>query len=132
MIVRLAAAAGLVVDAYVHVVLAGDYDANTGGVISQGALFRVEAGAAIVAALLVLFVRRRSSDVVVLLIAASAAAAVLVYRYVDLGPVFWMPDMYEPIWFPQKVVATVAELVATLTAAVLVGTRRPSPVDAEQ
>lgn len=120
---RIVAAAGLGVDAYVHLALAGDYDANRGALISQGDLFRIEAAAAIAAALLVVLVRRRGTDVLVLVVAASAGAAALVYRFIDLGPVFWMPDMYEPAWFPLKTLATVAEIVAALAALVLVAGR---------
>lgn len=122
---RTVAAAGLAVDAYTHLDLAPGYDANIGGLVSQGILFRIEAATAIVAALLVLVVRRRATDLLVLVVAGSAAAVALLYRYVDLGPVFGLPNMYEPIWFPEKVLATVAELVAALAAGALLRPRPP-------
>ena len=48
--------------------------------IGEGDLFRIQAGAATVAV------------------------------DVDLKPAFWLPDRYEPAWFPQKTLATEAEL----------------------
>jgi len=122
---RAVAVVGLAIDAYVHLALAGDYDANAGDLIGQGALFRIEAAASIVAALLVLVVHRRATDTLVLVVAASAAVVALVYRYVDLGPVFGLPDLYEPIWYPQKVLTTIAEVVAALAALALLRSRSP-------
>ena len=63
--------AGLAVDVYVHLHLAAGYDANTAA-ISEGALFRVEAGVAALAALLVLLTRTQIGVVV-----AALAALVL-------------------------------------------------------
>lgn len=123
-VLRIVAAAGLAVDAAVHLALATDYDANTGSLVSEGVLFRIEAAASILAALLVLVVRRRVTALLVVAVAGSAAVVALLFRYVDLGPVFWLPDMYEPIWFPAKVLATAAELVAAVAAGALL---RPRP-----
>ncbi|HEX3786196.1 MAG TPA: hypothetical protein VHX38_41660 [Pseudonocardiaceae bacterium] len=58
LVARLLTILGLATDAYVHFDLASQYD-TTGGGISQGLLFRVEAVAAILAALLVLASARR-------------------------------------------------------------------------
>jgi len=52
-LLRLVVVAGLAVDVYVHLHLAASYDANTAA-ISEGTLFRVEAGVAGLAAVLVL------------------------------------------------------------------------------
>jgi hypothetical protein len=120
-VLRLVTVVGLGVDAYVHIVLAGQYDTNSGG-ISQGVLFRVEAGVAIVAALLVLVSGRRLPHVFALLVAVTALAAVLLYRYVDVGALGPIPDMYDPSWFPKKTLSAIAEAVATLGAAALVCT----------
>lgn len=128
-VVRVVAAAGLVFDAVVHLLLAPDYDANRGILITQVELFRIQAAVAIVAAFALLGVRRRGTDVLVLLIAASAAAAVLAYRYLDLGPLLGLPDMYEPGWFPLKILSALAEVLAALAVLVLLAaTGRRSPV----
>ena len=107
--------AGLAVDAYVHLHLAGAYDANTAA-ISQGALFRVEAAAAVAAALLVLLTRGRPGLVVAFLVAAGGVGAVLLYQYVDVGALGPFPDMYEPVSYPEKTFSLVAEAVAALAA----------------
>jgi hypothetical protein len=109
-------AAALAVDAYVHADLAPDYDAVRASV-SQGTLFRVEAAAAALAALLVLVARRRRTAwAFAFLVAAGGLAAVLLYRYVQVGAVGPLPDMYEPIWFPEKTASAVAEAVGAGTA----------------
>ena len=54
--------------------------------------------------------RRRpaAAALVAALVAASALAAVVASRYVDLGPIGPLPDLYEPVWYPEKVVAATA------------------------
>lgn len=113
---RLLAAAGLAVDAYVHADLAPAY----GGIratISEGDLFRIEAGAAAGAALIVLVAGRRAGFGLALAVAASGLGALLLYRYVDVGRLGPVPNMYEPSWFPEKTAATVAEAAAAVLAA---------------
>jgi hypothetical protein len=117
-LLRLTTAAGLAVDAVVHHDLAARYDPNQGsGPLSQGDLFQLEAVASIVVALALLLTTWRVVWLLALLISASALGAMLLYRYHDPGPIGPLPDMYEPYWFTEKVVAGVAEGVATVTAA---------------
>ncbi len=54
-----------------------------------------------------------------MLVAAGALAAVVTYRDVDLGSIGPLPDMYEPDWYPEKVVAAVGEAVALVAASSL-------------
>ncbi|MGD3107188.1 hypothetical protein [Streptomyces sp. YGL11-2] len=126
---RLLTAAGLAVDAYVHVALAGAYD-PVGAGISEGTLFRAQAAAAALAAVLVLASgRSRWVWAFAFLVAASAVGAVLLYRYVDVGTLGPLPNMHEPVWYPKKTVSAVAEAVATLGAAVgfVTVNRHPTP-----
>lgn len=116
-LLRVITAAGLAVDAYVHADLASRYDPITAS-ISQGTLFRVEAGVASLAALLVLVTGRRAAFALAALVAASALAALLVYRYIDVGQLGPIPSMYEPIWFTEKTVAAIAEAVAAVMAVI--------------
>ncbi|HEY1915692.1 MAG TPA: hypothetical protein VGH27_08960 [Streptosporangiaceae bacterium] len=116
LILRLLVAAALAVDAYVHADLAPLYDAIHSS-ISQGDLFRVEAGVASAGALIVLAYGRRAGFALALLIAASALGAILLYRYVDVGTLGPIPNMYEPAWFPEKTTAAIAEAAATVLAA---------------
>jgi hypothetical protein len=126
-ILRLVTVAGLAVDAYVHFDLASQFDLTSSG-ITQGLLFRIEGAAAVLTALIVLmFGRRRWAAVPALLVAASALGAILLYRYVDVGQLGPLPDMYDPAWYPEKALAAVAEAVATVTAAMLALRRVQAP-----
>ncbi|MFI0787202.1 hypothetical protein ACH4Q6_16595 [Streptomyces lydicus] len=123
---RLLAAAGLALDAYVHARLAGQYDAIT-ATIGQGTLFRVEAALAALAALLVLLVRRPAADAFGFLVAAGGLALLLLYTYVDVGPLGPLPDMYEPFLTGDKQLTLVAQAVAVLATGYLLLTRERSP-----
>jgi hypothetical protein len=48
------------------------------------------------------------------LIAGSALGAVLLYRYVDVEVLGPLPNMYEPLWYPEKTLSSVAEALAVL------------------
>ena len=114
---RAATAAALIIDAIVHLQDAHFYDANTGALLDQGQLFRIQAVAAIIVALAVLVWPRWPSWLLAFLVAASACAAVVTYNYVDVGPVFGLPNMYEPSWGPPgKVFSAWAEGAGALLA----------------
>jgi hypothetical protein len=115
---RALGAGGLAIDAYVHFDLATTYDA-VGGAITQGMLFRIEAAAATLVALLLLLVGRTAVYVAALLVAGSALAAVVVYRWIDVGAIGPLPNMYEPVWYQDKTISALAEGVAALAAALL-------------
>jgi hypothetical protein len=110
--------AGLAVDAYTHLSLAGTYDAVR-ATVSQGQLFRVEAAAAVVAALLLLLRPGRRTAAIAALVAFGGLVALVLYLYVDVGPVGPFPDMYEPFWYPEKTWTAIAEGAATGAAALL-------------
>jgi hypothetical protein len=131
-ILRVAVFAGLGVDAIVHVHLAGDTGHT--GTISESTLFWLQAAVAAVVAVLVLVRARPVSYAIAFLVAASALGAVLLYRYADVGAIGPLPDMYEPVWYGEKVLTTVAEAVATVAAAigVAVTVKRPSSAPAER
>ena len=115
---RLVIAGGLAVDAYVHTKLAGDFDAVR-GTISQGGLFRIEAGVASLVALLALLLpRRRLLYLMAGTVAGSALGAVLLYRYVNVGALGPLPNMYEPVWYQDKTLSAFAEAVSFVAAAV--------------
>jgi len=122
-LLRLVVVTGLAVDVYVHLHLAAGYDANT-AVVSEGALFRVEAGVAAVAALLVLLTRTQIGVMVALLVAAGGVGAVLLYQNVDVGAVGPLPNMYEPLSYLEKTYSLIAEAVAALAALALLALHR--------
>ncbi len=114
---RLVTAAALVVDAVVHLRLAGGYQLAAPGGIGMGNLFRIEAVAALVIALAVLVVGSRLTYAAAFVVALSAVVAVVLYRYVDIPAFGPLPAMYEPVWFLEKSVSAVAEGLAAITAA---------------
>ena len=112
---RLLTASGLGVDAGIHIALAPTQP--PGGPISQIDLFYFEGAISILALLFVLATGTRIAYVFAFLVAASALGAVLLYRYVDVGPLGPLPNMYEPFWDTTKTATTVAEAVAFVAAA---------------
>ncbi|WP_042438934.1 hypothetical protein [Streptacidiphilus albus] len=115
-LLRLVTAAALAVDAYVHADLAPGYDFAGRG-ISQGDLFLVEAAAAALAALLLILLGTRPLVwAYALLVALAGTGAVLLYRYVDVGALGPLRNMYEPVWYPEKTLSAVAEAAAVVTA----------------
>ena len=114
---RAGTAAALIIDAVVHLRDAYLYEPNAGTLISQGQLFRVQSVIALVVAAGVLIIPRRLVWVVAFLVTASALAAVVLYTYVDVGPLAGLPNMYEPSWGPPgKLVSAVAEGAGALLA----------------
>ncbi len=134
--VRLLTAAGLAYSAYVHWHLHDQYAGNRTSTLSQGDVFVVQAVACLVVVVLVLAVPARAPFrlqlgvwALAFAVAAGSLAAVLVYRFVDLGRIGPLPDMYEPVWYGLKTRSAIAEAVATATSAawflrLLVGGRR--------
>jgi hypothetical protein len=59
---------------------------------------------------------RRAAYLAGLAVAASALTVMLVARYVDLGQLGPLPDLYDPTWFPEKLTAAFAEGAATAAA----------------
>ncbi|MEU4848223.1 hypothetical protein [Streptomyces gilvosporeus] len=124
--VRLVAAAGLAVDAYVHADLAAELDAVV-ATLSEGMLFRVEAALAALAALLVLLWRRPASDAFACIVAGGGLVLLLLYRYVDVGRLGPLPDMYNPAWSDAKKLAALAQAVTVVATGYLLLTR-PRPL----
>jgi hypothetical protein len=117
LVIRAGAAAALVIDAVVHLQDAYFYDPNAGPLLTQGQLFRVQSVVALVLAAAVLAWPRRLVWVVAFVVAASACGAVVLYTYVNVGPLAGLPNMYEPSWGPPgKLVSAVAEGAGALLA----------------
>jgi hypothetical protein len=127
-LLRLLTAAALAIGAYIHADLAATYD-PVGVHISQGTLFRIEAGVSALAALMILLIAVRTTWAACAVVLASALGVLLLYRYVDVGALGPLPNMYEPVWFPEKTAAAFAEAAGTLTAlaGLLIQTRRSRP-----
>ena len=131
-----ATAVSLGIDSYVHARDAAFYDAVRTSVISQGTLFRLEAVVAGLIALALLIRPSRLWWTAALIVAASAFGAVLLYRYVDVGQLGPLPNMFEPTWaLPGKATSAWAEGAGIVLAAAglltprRVGAPRPVPGD---
>jgi hypothetical protein len=111
--VRLIAVAGLGIDAYVHLDLASTYS-EAQAPINEGVLFRAEAVLALLTALALILRARRPSFLLGFAVSASALTLMLVSRYVDLGPLGPFPDLYDPVWFPEKLWAAFGEAAASI------------------
>lgn len=114
---------GLAIDAYVHFHLAGSssFKANKTSTVSEATLFRIEAVAAVLAAVLLLVRPNRYTAGFAFLVGAAGLAAVIVYRYVDVGKIGPIPNMYDPFWLPtEKWLSAIAEAAAALAALALV------------
>jgi len=112
-VAALGVAAALGIDAYVHATTASFYDAPHAGLITEGNLFRAET---VVSAVLALFLLLRPSGrtlAAALVVAATAVGAVVLYRYVNIGAVGPIPNLYEPSWqVPGKLPSALAEASA--------------------
>ena len=112
--------AGLAIDAWVHFDLADAFAGVKTSTLSQADLFRVEAVAAIIAAVALVVRPRRYTAAFAFLVAAAGTVAVVLYRYVDVGKIGPIPDMYDPFWAPtEKVLSLIGEIVAAVAALVL-------------
>lgn len=125
LLLRLSAALALGTVAAVHLALSGRYDL-VGDQITLGQLFRVQATvtAALAVALLV-----HAGRAVALAAAAGGAlslSAVVGTAYLAVPALGPLPPVYEPIWYPDKVVAAAAAAVAT-AAALALSRRRAAP-----
>jgi hypothetical protein len=111
--------AGLAIDAVVHLKLAGDYD-RVGSTVSEGALFRMEAVMAIIAAILLMVRPGRLTAAFAALVAGGGTALLVLYYFVNIGALGPLPNMYEHVWFAEKVLTLVAQAVATVSAIALI------------
>ena len=118
--------AGLVADAIVHLDLASAFSNNKTSVISEATIFRIQSVVALIVAVALIVRPRRYVAAIAFLVAASAFAAVMVYRYVNVGKMGPLPNMYDPYWAPAgKNISAVAEALAALASATLVVALRP-------
>jgi membrane-bound metal-dependent hydrolase YbcI (DUF457 family) len=103
----------------VHLWVAGSYDA-VGDAITEGMLFRGEAAIALIAIALLLFRLNRLTAAFAALVAGGGTLALLLYYFVNVGPIGPLPNMYENVLFAEKTITLVAQAVATVTALALV------------
>lgn len=115
-VLRIGAAAALMVSAVIHVQLAPGYQQAAPDGIGQGTLFLIQAGAAALAAVFVLVRGTRSAFAAAAVVGLSSLAAVILYRYVQVPAIGPLPSMYEPVWYAAKTVTAVSEAAAGVLA----------------
>jgi hypothetical protein len=115
---RLLGAGALAISSYVHLHGAHFYS-TLGNTITQADLFYAQGAVAAAVALLVLVTGHRYAWAAVLLVGAGSFAAVMLYRYVNVGSIGPIPNMYEPSWqTSDKLLSAYAEAGAVIVAAV--------------
>jgi len=118
-------AAALIVNAVIHLQLAGPFDAITGTLIGQGWLFRIQAIVGIGVALLLVVTRRAWVAAMAVVVAAGGLALILITVTAPLDlTALGLPVLFEPLWYPQKTVAAIVQAVAVAAGVVLIGMLR--------
>jgi hypothetical protein len=109
---------GLAIDAFVHYDLAAAFANNKTSTLSEPELFRFEATVAIIAAVALVVRPRRYTAGFAFLVGAAGTVLVLVYRYVNVGKIGPIPQMYDPYWGPgaEKVLSLLGEAAAAVAA----------------
>ena len=130
---RLAAiviAVALLLNAWIHFRLAGPFDANPGSLLSQGALFRIQAVVNLIVAVLIVVRPRAWTALLAFAVAAGGAAILTLTSVVPVdGSIVGLPYLFEPAWYPAKQTSLVFQLLAAALAVGMmlhaVRTRRP-------
>lgn len=136
-VLRVVAAAGLAVSAYIHAGLAVLYGFSAPG-FTQGKLFAVQAGVASLFALWVLVRGRTLAWLAAGALGAASLAAVVMSRYAAIPAIGPLPRLYEPgSWTPDVVTSAIAEGVVVAVAVLWALTavhraRTAAPVGARQ
>jgi len=126
---RLLGAAALAISSYVHLHGAHFYT-SLGNTITQADLFYAQGAVAAAVALWVLLTGHRWAWVAVGLVGAGSFAAVMLYRYVNVGAIGPIPNMYEPSWQTnEKLLSAYAEAAAVVIAVVALTLLRRTPQD---
>ncbi len=118
-----ATAAALLISAYVHFHLATNYRHNTAHwALGEALIFRLQAVITALVAIALVTVRRRTPELLILsgILLVGSALAVVTYRYIDVGRVLILPNLYEPIWYREKIISAIVEAVGGTAALVLV------------
>src|SRR6185312_7067304 len=114
LVLRVLAAACLGISAYVHLHLAHRYAYP--GTISGTTIFRIQGVVAATIGVLLLLTGNKWVWVAAALIGLASFAAVMTYRYVNVGAIGPMPNMYDATWkpSPEKLLSAIAEITVPI------------------
>ncbi len=113
------ACAGLLVDGITHLDLARSYSLVRSSLVNEADLFRIEGVAAILVGFALVIRPSRMTALLAVVVGLAGAAALLLYTYFDPGAIGPIPDMYEPVWYREKSLSFVGEVVAALAGVAL-------------
>jgi len=113
-VLRVLSAVALAVSGYVHLHLAHRY--GYPGTITGEQLFIAQGVTALVLAAAILVTGNRWVWAAGALLGLASFAAVMTYRYVDLGAIGPLPNMYDATWqpSPEKMLSAIAEITVPL------------------
>ena len=124
LLARVVVATALAVSGVVHLDLAGSYD-RIGAEVTVGALFRVQALLALLVAAWLLARRRGRAPLLAAgAVGLASALAVVLSVYVRLPALGPLPELYEPVWYPEKVLSAVVAALVAAGALLLLGRER--------
>jgi len=124
LVLRVIAATCLGISAYVHLHLAHRY--GFPGTISGETIFRVQGVVAATIAVLLLVTGNKWVWVAAALVGLASFAAVMLYRYVNVGAIGPLPNMYDSTWepSPEKFLSAIAEIAVPILWLVDLGIRQ--------
>src|SRR3954464_15442395 len=114
LVLRVIAATCLGISSYVHLHLAHRY--GFPGTISGETIFRVQGVVAATIAVLLLVTGNKWVWVAAALVGLASFAAVMLYRYVNVGAIGPLPNMYDSTWepSPDKLLSALVELAVPI------------------
>ena len=123
---RVLAAACLGISAYVHLHLAHRYAFP--GTISGETVFRVQGIVAATIAVIVLVTGNKWAWLAAALVGLASFGAVMLYRYVDVGAIGPLPNMYDSTWqpSPDKLLSAIVEIAVPILWLIDVAVRQSS------
>lgn len=122
---RIIGALALGVSAYLHFKIASnDPPLFADGEVRLSGLFVAQAIAATLVSLWVLFQGSRLAWLAFAVVAIGSFAAVVLSTYVTLPGIGPLPDIHDPVWYTDKVLAAVAAGVASVVGILALATGR--------
>jgi len=124
---RVVAGVALLASGGIHLDLAATYD-GIGDGLTVGDLFRLQGAVAIVLGLAVVVLRQPPVLLVATLVGLGSALATTLSVYVRIPPLGPFPEIYEPVWYDEKLLAAVTAAVAAVLGAALLAAGRAERV----
>ena len=115
---RVVVGVALLAAGWVHLDLASTYE-GIGDRLTVGDLFRLQGVVAVVLGLAVVVLRRRWVLLAATLVGLGSALATTLSVYIRVPPLGPFPELYEPVWYDEKLVAAVTAGVAGVVGSVL-------------